>query len=100
MASKNCPMGEATKIVGDHWNIFIIRELLKGCKRFNEISDNIEDITNSTLSDRLKTLTEEGFVTRAQHESFPPKVIYTLTKKGENLEPLLKELEKFANTNY
>jgi DNA-binding HxlR family transcriptional regulator len=100
MASKNCPMGEATKIVGDHWNIFIIRELLSGCKRFNEIADKIEDITNSTLSDRLKSLTEAGFVTRVQHDSFPPKVIYTLTERGQNLAPVIAELEKFAEKNF
>lgn len=92
-----CPIAEASKIVGDFWNILIIRELLKGCKRFGELQEGIDGITNSTLSDRLKNLVAEDVIKRNQYECIPPKVEYSLTPKGMGLKSLLDELEKYGN---
>ena len=94
--SKNCPIAEASRLIGDFWNILIIRELLKGCLRFNELKETVEGITNSTLSDRLKNLVAEDIVERKQYESIPPKVEYSLTTKGKKLQTLIAELEKFG----
>jgi DNA-binding HxlR family transcriptional regulator len=94
--NKYCPIAEASKIVGDFWNILIIRELLKGCQRFNVLISTIDGITNSTLSDRLKNLVEAGIVERKQYESIPPKVEYSLTEKGRGLKALLDEIERFG----
>jgi DNA-binding HxlR family transcriptional regulator len=92
----NCPIAEASKIVGDFWNILIVRELLTGCKRFGELQEGIQDITNSTLSDRLKNLVEAGVIERKQFDCIPPKVEYSLTAKGLALKNLLLEIEYFG----
>lgn len=95
-----CPIQAATKIFGDFWSILIIRELLVGPKRFNEIQDAIEGITSTTLSARLKKLTEAGILERKQFESIPPKVEYRLTKKGLDLGPFVNSIEEFASKYY
>jgi DNA-binding HxlR family transcriptional regulator len=91
-----CPIAEASKIVGDFWNLLILRELLDGCKRFNQIQEKISDITNSTLSDRLKKLAEQGIVQRKQYQSIPPKVEYTLTEKGMALKKVVNSISNFG----
>ncbi len=95
-----CPIQAATKIIGDFWSILIIRQLLKEPRRFNELQESIESITNSTLSDRLKKLAVAGIIERKQFESIPPHVEYTLTKKGLNLGPLVRDIETFAEKYY
>lgn len=95
--SEYCPIAAASQVVGDFWNLLIIRELLKGCMRFNELQERIADITNSTLSDRLKFLAAEGIVERKQFDSIPPKVEYSLSEKGQALQPLVTEIQKFGN---
>lgn len=92
-----CPIAEASKIVGDFWSILIIRELLNGCKRFGELQEKISGITNSTLSDRLKSLVNENVAIRNQYDCIPPKVEYSLTHKGMALQSIIEELERFGN---
>lgn len=94
--NKLCPMSEASKLIGDFWNILIVRELLSGCKRFNELQEKVEHITNSTLSDRLKNLVDEGIIERKQYECIPPKVEYTLTEKGRGLKEVIDTIEQYS----
>lgn len=94
--NKVCHIAEASRLVGDFWNILIIRELLKGCMRFNQLQESVEGITNSTLSERLKRLVDEGIITRKQHNSIPPKVEYSLTEKGKAFRDIVVQIEKFG----
>lgn len=91
-----CAMSEASKIIGDFWNLVIINTLVDGCKRFNEIQEEIGDITNSTLSDRLKKLVDQDIIIRNQYQCIPPKVEYSLTEKGKGLEQVVKSIEKYG----
>jgi DNA-binding HxlR family transcriptional regulator len=93
---KYCPIGAAIKIIGDEWSIFIIRELLSGPKRFNEIQEIIDGITSSTLSDRLKKLAKNKIIKRQQYQCIPPKVEYSLTDKGQDLEKIVLEIRNFG----
>lgn len=91
-----CSIASTSKLLGDFWTILIIRQLLKGCQRFNDLKDSVENITNSTLSDRLKTLVENDLVIRNQHECIPPKVEYSLSEKGKMLKGLINEIESLS----
>ncbi len=95
-----CPVTESTRIIGDHWNILIVRELLDGCKRFSDLEEEVPSITKSTLSARLKQLVDSKIVERKQYDCMPPKVEYTLTKKGADLSKVIAELELFAKKYY
>lgn len=95
---KSCPISDTTRVIGDFWIILIVRQLLTGPKRFNELEEAISDITPTTLSDRLKRLVESNLVGRHQYQCIPPKVEYTLTAQGEKLKGLIDEIEKFSSS--
>jgi DNA-binding HxlR family transcriptional regulator len=94
---KHCPLAHASKLIGDYWNILIIRQLMQGPKRFNEFIDEIEGSTSATISLKLKNLVAEGIVIREQFECIPPKVEYSLTKKGKKFDKLIGEIESLGS---
>ena len=55
-----CPIAKATEIIGDKWTLLIIRELLMGGSRFNELQRGLSLISPTILSKRLEMLTERG----------------------------------------
>lgn len=101
--SKTCPIAQASALVGDMWTILIIRELLKGSRRFNELRESITPcdsktpINTRTLTQRLKTLEAEEIVCRTEfpHE-MPPRVEYSLTKKGKALSKIVHQLREYG----
>lgn len=72
-----CPISKAAEIVGEKWTLLIIRELLMGATRFNELQHGLSQISPTILSKRLDTLTEYGLVVKKKipaqrgHEYFP-----------------------------
>jgi DNA-binding HxlR family transcriptional regulator len=95
--TKYCPIIRPTKVVGDVWTILIVKALLRGPKRFNQIKEEIEEITSRTLSARLKFLVEQKIILRKQFPEIPPRVEYELTEMGKGLESIVVEIEKFGN---
>ncbi|MGB3147481.1 MAG: helix-turn-helix domain-containing protein, partial [Paracoccaceae bacterium] len=59
-----CPIAKATEILGEKWTILIIREILLGGRRFNELQRGLGDISPALLTARLKTLESQGMVVR------------------------------------
>lgn len=57
-----CPIAKATEIIGEKWTILIIRELLMGGSRFNELQNGLSLISPTILSRRLESLIEHGLV--------------------------------------
>lgn len=96
--SDACPVVEASKIVGDFWNIWIIRTLLNGPKKFLELEKCISTINKATLNNKLKTLIETGMVEKSLNEFLKPQ--YQLTKKGKGIESVILELEKYGRKNF
>ena len=72
-----CPIAKATEIVGERWTMLIIRELIMGARRFNEIQRGLGDISPALLTSRLKSLESQGLVARRGmsgqrgHEYYP-----------------------------
>ena len=72
-----CPIAKATEIIGERWTILILRELLMGGRRFNELQRGLGEISPALLTSRLKSLEEQGLVARRRisgqrgHEYFP-----------------------------
>jgi DNA-binding HxlR family transcriptional regulator len=94
---KYCPIIKPTELLGDTWTLLIVKELLDGALRFNKIKEKIPEITNRTLSARLKKLTIDRVIERKQFEGNPPKVEYNLTPLGHGLKPVLIAIENFGN---
>jgi len=98
---KDCTIYKMTDLVGKKWTLCILHELYKGkmCgKRFNELRDQLEDITPKTLSIRLKEFEKEGMITKTvDSSSFPVKCEYSLTEKGEELIEVIQMLKNWGN---
>ncbi|PTD93489.1 transcriptional regulator [archaeon SCG-AAA382B04] len=94
-----CPVEGIIDIISKKWSLCIISRLgeKKEGYRFNELQRSLDGISPKSLTDRLKELTENNLVNRDVKESIPPKVTYTLTKEGKQLNQKLKPLLKWIN---
>ncbi|GLO67729.1 winged helix-turn-helix transcriptional regulator [Oceanobacillus kimchii] len=97
MDQQLCPRFEkAMGLLSTRWVGLILFELLKGAKRFSEMEADLP-ISGRLLSDRLKLLEKEGIVERNIYSEFPVRIEYSLSPKGKNLEPVIQEIQKWAD---
>ncbi|WP_100009772.1 winged helix-turn-helix transcriptional regulator [Lentibacillus sediminis] len=96
---KLCPRFEkAMGLLSTRWVGLILFDLLKGTKRFSEMEADLP-ISGRLLSDRLKLLEKEGIVERNIYSEFPVRIEYSLSDKGRSLEPVIKEIQCWAEDN-
>lgn len=79
------PLGAALDIVGDRWTLLVVRDLLRGHTRFNQLRESVVGIASNVLADRLRRLEAHGIVTRHPYSDAPPRAGYVLTPKGHGL---------------
>jgi len=92
-----CPVARTAEIISGKWTLLIIRDLTTGTKRFSELERSLEGISPNTLSDRLKTLEENGIIAQRFYEDHPPRAEYVLTEKGRELRPVIRELRDWGD---
>jgi DNA-binding HxlR family transcriptional regulator len=80
----NCSVARTLDIVGEWWTLLIVRNLMFGQRRFEEIQGDL-GIARNILSDRLNTLVDAGIVDRVKYMEHPERYEYTLTEKGRDL---------------
>lgn len=90
------PVETTIKMIGCRWKILIIKELLGGTKRFNELKKSVTSITQKVLSAKLKELEEDGILTRDVISQSPPKVEYTLTDVGYSLRNVIESMKDWG----
>jgi DNA-binding HxlR family transcriptional regulator len=86
-----CPIETAAEIVGERWNLLIIRDLMGPSRGFNDLHRCLPRCSRSMLANRLRRLERAGVVTRTSHGS-GRVVEYRLTEAGRELEPVLMAL--------
>lgn len=89
-----CPINLTLEVVGDKWSLLIIRDMIFGNRRhFRELLTKSEEgIASNILASRLKTLLEEGIISKAGDPTHAQKAIYSLTEKGIELLPVLAQM--------
>jgi DNA-binding HxlR family transcriptional regulator len=89
-----CPINLTLEVVGDKWSLLIIRDMIFGNRRhFRELLlQSEEGIASNILANRLKTLLEQGIITKADDPSHKQKAIYSLTEQGIELLPVLAQM--------
>lgn len=96
-ASGCCPFyHEAVELVGKRWTGAILRVLMDGPLRFSEIAQAVPELSDRLLSERMKELEGRGMVERTVHPGPPLRVEYSLSRMGQELEPALSELQRWA----
>lgn len=87
-----CPVSRTLDVLGDRWSLLVVRDLMRGKRRFAEFLESKEGIPTNTLADRLKRLARYGIVVRQRYSEHPPRVEYVLTPKGEDLRPMIRAM--------
>lgn len=91
-----CPIGRASRVLGDRWSILILREAFLGANRFDEFIE-ILGISRASLTSRLAMLVDAGLLRRD-----PPtgkRALYVLTGAGLDLAPVLKAMSQWSSTH-
>jgi DNA-binding HxlR family transcriptional regulator len=85
-----CPVAMAAEILCTRWTILLLREMLAGSARFNDLRRGLPRISPALLSQRLKELEQAGVVRREKMPDEPGVSAYRLTEAGEELRPIIE----------
>jgi len=104
MVSKNehlnrsqCPVALGLDVVGDHWTLLIVRDLLiMGKHEYREFLESDEGISSNILTDRLNKLQEQALVSWITHPDNKRRKLYYLTDKGKDLIYILIALVRWS----
>ncbi len=89
-----CPIGRASRILGDRWSLLILREAFLGVNRFEDFLDRLP-ISRAVLTARLRMLADAGVLVRDPPRS--KRATYTLTEAGCDLFPMLTALRQWGD---
>lgn len=98
----DCPIRNILARISDKWSLLIIYTLDRSGKeavRFKELQRQIPDISQKMLTITLRTLEEDGYVTRTIYPEVPPRVEYSLTVRAKSLLPHINSLIGWALEN-
>jgi DNA-binding HxlR family transcriptional regulator len=91
-----CSIARSLDIIGESWSLLIVRDILQGLRRFDEIQKSLEISTN-VLASRLKRLTDEGLLEQRCYQEHPPRYEYLPTEMARALGPILVNLVQWGN---
>jgi DNA-binding HxlR family transcriptional regulator len=80
-----CPVAKTLELIGDRWTLLVVRDLLPGPRRFQDLLASQPGLAPNILSDRLRLMEEHGLVTRRFYSDHPPRAAYALTDRGQEL---------------
>ena len=97
---KSCPIDNSLKILRQKYALHIIRNMIiLKQNRFGQFLRSIEGINTKTLSVRLREMEDSGLINRTMIPTRPERIEYSLTEKGNALEPLLVHMAIFSARN-
>ena len=91
-----CPVATTVSLIGSKWKLLIIRNLLVRPWRFNELKKDLDGISQKVLTDSLRSMEEDGLITRTVYPEVPPRVEYALSELGESMRPIIKSMEDWG----
>lgn len=94
-----CPVATTVQLIGSKWKLLILRNLLERPWRFNELKKSLAGISQKVLTDSLRSMEEDGIITRTVYPEVPPRVEYALSDLGETMRPILDAMQEWGD-NY
>lgn len=94
-----CPVATTVQLIGSKWKLLIIRNLRMRHWRFNELKKDLDGISQKVLTDSLRSMEEDGLITRTVYPEVPPRVEYALSELGQSMSPILDAMQQWG-TNY
>lgn len=100
MKTKNelpdCPVATTVSLIGSKWKLLILRNLLARPWRFNELRKDLDGISQKVLTDSLRSMEQDGLITRTVYPEVPPHVEYALSDLGESIRPILMAMQQWG----
>ncbi len=94
--TEDCPMRAAMRAIGGKWSLIILYWLDGAPRRFNELQRLVPDISHKVLTEVLRTLEDEGLITRATSVG---QVEYAISAHGRSLPPLIDAIHDWGQTH-
>lgn len=95
------PLAKLLRILSSPWTMILLHRLhVEGPKRFGELKRRLGTISTKTLTERLRMLEAEGWLTRHYEPTIPPQVTYAITKRVLELDGVMTELDRIAERWY
>ena len=91
-----CPVATTVQLIGSKWKLLILRNLLARPWRFNELKKDLQGISQKVLTDSLRSMEEDGIVTRTVYPEVPPRVEYALSELGDSMRPIIRAMEQWG----
>ncbi len=89
-------MATTVQLIGSKWKLLVLRNLMDRPWRFNELRKSLDGISQKVLTDSLRSMEEDGIITRTVYPEVPPRVEYALSELGETMRPIIKSMEEFG----
>jgi DNA-binding HxlR family transcriptional regulator len=99
-ATTGCGLDTVLLVVGGKWKTAILGELDERPRRFGELRRRIDGVSEKVLTQQLRELEADGIVHREQFDEIPPRVEYSLTDAGRELNALLEPLCAWGDANH
>jgi DNA-binding HxlR family transcriptional regulator len=98
LPARPCPVAEALDLFGDRWSMLVIRDVMNGVRRFDDLVGRL-GVSRATLSDRLRRLTAAGILATGEYESVRgrTRTEYRLTERGWDLRNVLIALREWGD---
>lgn len=93
----SCPMDFILRILMGPWTTYVVYNLRTyGPQRFGELKRRVGNVSAKMLTERLRTLENAGLIRREYEATIPPKVTYSLTERGHELDQVLDKLAEIG----
>lgn len=91
-----CPVATTVSLIGSKWKLLILRNLMMRPWRFNELKRSLEGVSQKVLTASLRSMEDDGLITRTVYPEVPPRVEYALSDLGETMRPIMKAMEEWG----
>jgi len=98
-ADMQCPIARSLERVGEWWSMLILRDALRGARRFDEFQKSLA-IAPNMLTRRLNSLVESGLLERRRYSARPPRYEYLPTESARDFRPVLWMLISWGNKHF
>ena len=92
----DCPVATTVQLIGNKWKLLILRNLLARPWRFNEMLRSIPGISQKVLTDNLRSLENDGIITRTVFPEVPPRVEYARSELGDSVRPIIDAMQAWG----
>jgi DNA-binding HxlR family transcriptional regulator len=92
----NCSIARTLEVVGEWWSLLVLRDVLNGVRRFDELQESL-GVARNILASRLAKLVAEGVLERVRYQERPPRFEYRPSEKGRDLQPVLLALLRWGD---